>query len=289
MSHHQGNRKRSADDAFNPFAGFDEAVIDKLNELNERSGITSKDIEPYLVDDLKALKPASAIRVLERCMLPGTAMASPILAAFMLQEKVETSDRLRLDRATHLADRCKKAEAEVHLLRERARKEEGRRATLEAERDGLQDMCTSAEATCRSMQADIDRLRGERDGLQDMCTSSEATRRSMQADIDRLRGERDRLRDASSATPSTSTATAPTGLDALPAGVKRRIRRVISPAHRGHRLTELAFDKRVVDGILMMNVSQFDKFVEFLTDGDFASIVNPSAYMTSRIHALLKS
>ena len=69
--------------------------------------------------------------------------------------------------------------------------------------------------------------------------------------------------------------------------MRRRILHVIS--RRGqHRLTELAFDKRVVDGILMMTEPQVDKFVEFLDGESFATIVNPSAYMTSRIHALLK-
>ena len=242
--------KRRADDAFNPFAGFDDAVLKRLDLLYMHSGITFDDIEAYLVDELKALKPASAIRIIDRCMAPRHAMASSILAAFVLQEKVETADRQRL---THLVDYCKKADAEVDMLRARLHKEEGHRATLEAERDGLQYMCTSAEAM----------------------------RKRMQADIDRLRGERNRLAEAAAAAATT------TGFDALPGAVRRRILHVIS--RRGqHRLTELAFDKRVVDGILMMTEPQVDKFVEFLDGESFATIVNPSAYMTSRIHALLK-
>ena len=262
MSHE--NRKRRAyddEDVSNPFVGFDAAVLKKLEDLHRLSGLTFGDLPPFLVDELKAMKPASALRVIDRCMAPSmAAMASSILAAFMLQEKVDCADRLLVTKMERLVERCKKSESETDLLRSKLQAEMQRCTALKVERDGLQLMCSAAEA------------------------AREAERVNMQADIDRLRADRNRLRDAAPSSTSTTEAL----MDALPADVRRRIVRAISRPGR-HRLAERWFDKRVVMRILKLTPPQVDRFIEFLEGygegtGD---IVNPSAYMTSKINAIV--
>ena len=264
MSHE--NRKRRAyddEDVSNPFVGFDAAVLKKLEDLHRLSGLTFGDLPPFLLDELKAMKPASALRVIDRCMGPSmAAMASSIFAAFILQEKVECADRLLVTKMERLVDRCKKSESEADLLRSKLQAEMERYTTLKAERDGLQLMCIAAEA------------------------AREAERVIMQADIDRLRADRNRLRDAApSSTPKTDAR-----LEALPADVRRRIVRAISRPGR-HRLAERWFDRRVVGRILKLTPPQVDRFIEFLEGyGEgIGEIVNPSAYMTSKINAIVQT